>query len=756
MDNTLEPSSSSQIVLEVRGMTCASCVARVERALQDTVGVSQAVVNYATERATIQSEPDHDNLEDALIAAVESAGYEAFIKAPENTSSRYIEPSQPTERVTDRLEHQASQWRRRFLFGLGLLPAIMLLQMGPMWFDIMLTGKALTGSLVVTGYLTGVVLWISGRPFFEGAWRGLRHGRANMDTLVALGAGVAFLYSVYVTFDASAHTHVYHDGAAMIVTLIGLGKWLEVRARGAASASMEALLGLAAKRARVWRDGGWTEIAVEHVQPGDRLSIKPGETIPVDARITEGTSDINEAMLTGESVPVTRGPGDEIMAATLNVDGHLEAEARRVGQETALARIMQEVERAQQSKADIQRLADRVSAIFVPVILLIALGTLAVWWGVMGASFAEAIAPAIAVLVVACPCALGLATPTALMVGSSRGARQGVLIREANALERASKLDAILFDKTGTLTTGAMQVTDVMSLVLERSETDVLHMTAALEQGSEHPIAAAVLEHAREVGLDTQNKKPKEFKAVPGHGVQAKVDATRYTLGKPSWVLDELYPDTDRVRIDALRDEGKTVIVLADDERVLGAIAVTDGVRDHARATVEALEKQGVEVWLVTGDDERVAEQVAGQVGISPTHTRSQVLPGGKAEIVRELQEKGLVVAMVGDGINDAPALTQADLGIAMGSGADVAMEAADITLVGHDIEHVLWATQLARSTYGTIRQNLFWAFAYNVVLVPIAAAGLLVPAMAAGAMALSSVTVVSNSLRLRRKKLAA
>lgn len=760
-----------QVILEVRGMTCASCVARVERALQGAPGVASAVVNYATERATVIPRPEefHDDkdLTVTLKSAIESAGYTLASShitrpgdaqgSPHQTSASHLTPE--SDRITTRLAHQADAWARRFGFGFVILPAIMLLQMGPMWFDIHLSGALKVGSLVAVGYLTAVTLAVTGRPFFEGAWRGLRHGSANMDTLVALGAGVAFGYSLVVTIMGALGVqeiaHVYYDGAAMIVTLISLGKWLEVRARGVASASMEALLELSASTASVWRGGGWQQVEVGRVEVGDRIALRPGEKVPVDARVLEGTSDVDESMLTGESVPVTRGPGDELMAATLNVDGYMEAEAIRVGAHTALAHIINEVERAQQSKADIQRLADRISAIFVPVILVIALATAMVWWFGIGASFAEAIEPAIAVLVVACPCALGLATPTALMVGSARGARHGVLIREANALEQASRLDALIFDKTGTLTTGEMRVTHVITCDDRVDEARVLALASALEHGSEHPIARAICAHSSEDERDVSDINLLHFKSIAGHGVEAHIDGVRTMLGKPSWVLDELHPDSQREAIDELRAQAKTVIVLATEQGVLGAIAVADSARPGAREVIEALRTQGIEVWMVTGDDDHVARAIAHEVGIFEAHIQSQVLPGQKAEFIRTLQAQDKIVGMVGDGINDAPALTQADLGIAMGSGADVAMEAADMTLVGHDIRHVLFATNLARATYHTIRQNLFWAFAYNAVLIPVAAAGLLVPAMAAGAMALSSVTVVSNSLRLRSKDVA-
>ncbi len=773
---------SSRIVLEVRGMTCASCVARVERALADLPNAQSAVVNYATERATVipsDDVVDEDAFAEELKNAVESSGYEVESwriddpNAPAHQSQQHAlhtsdgaeSSASSTSTVTSRLQKKASSWLRRFLFGLAILPPILLLQMGPMWFGVHLHGTTLALTLFTVAYLTALTLWVTGKPFFQGAWQGLKHGSANMDTLVALGAGVAFTYSLVVTilstFGHEHSGHVYFDGAAMIVTLISLGKWLEVKARGSASASMEALLSLGAQSATVLQQGQWVTLPVNQVNVGDTIAVKPGEKVPVDAVIQKGSADMNEAMLTGESVPVTRSEGDEIMAATINTDGFLEAEVIRAAGDTALSRIIKQVELAQESKANIQRLADRISAIFVPTIIAIAVLTFVVWFFILQEPLATAIAPAIAVLVVACPCALGLATPTALMVGSSRGAKQGILIREANALEQASRLDALIFDKTGTLTHGKMHVTDITPLDVKTSQTaqdthDILRLAALLEQGSEHPIAAAILNRADEDGVGRDDESLKDFKVIAGHGVEASIQGERYRLGKPSWILP-LYPDIDPQHtstVQSLREQAKTVVLLADSSTILGVIAVMDTPRDEAKEAIRSLESQGVEVWMVTGDDAQVAHSVAAELGIKASHVKSQVLPGDKAQIVRDIQAQDKVVAMVGDGINDAPALAQADLGIAMGSGADVAMEAAAMTLVGHNLEQVVQAVLLARATYGKIRQNLFWAFGYNVILVPVAALGLLVPALAAGAMALSSVSVVTNSLLLRAKRL--
>lgn len=766
--------ASTRIELDVRGMTCASCVARVERALDDVPGTHEVVVNYATERATVVAAEELPGGEDAFLEtlenAVESAGYEVassrILRPGASTTSSHTAPSSSTTSSSVTARHQAAAhaWRRRFLFGLVALPPILLLQMGPMWFDALAT-LTTAQTLVhhgVVAYLTLMILVVSGRPFFEGAWSALRHKSANMDTLVALGAGVAFLYSLGVTINlaiqgpASHAAHVYYDGAAMIVTLIGLGKWLEVMARGAASASLEALMTLSASHATVWDGAGsWVERPVNEVKPGDRIAIKPGEKVPLDATILEGQADVNEAMLTGESVPVTRKVGDAIMAATINVDGYLEARVERAAGDTVIAGILREVEQTMASKADIQRLADKVSSIFVPIILLVALLTLIAWMVIANAPFSEAISPAIAVLVVACPCALGLATPTALMVGSSRGAKSGILIREANALEMASRMDAILFDKTGTLTSGKMRVVEILDFRTSEpsSSHTILALAARLEAGSEHPLAAAVLARATEDGVEPSPGNLRNFKVIAGHGVEASLGDTRYRLGKPGWLATR--PDGPHAdRIDALRQQARTTILLADEHDVIGAITLEDSPREEAREAVERLQKRGVQVWMVTGDDTGVATAMAEKLGIASEHVKSQVLPSQKAEILRGLQEQGMVVGMVGDGINDAPALAQADLGIAMGSGTDVAMETASMVLVSHNLNQVVEAVFLAQATYAKIRQNLFWAFLYNTVLVPVAALGFLMPALAAGAMALSSVSVVSNSLLLRSKRL--
>lgn len=741
------------ITIDVRGMTCASCVARVERALEHVDGVSEVVVNYATEVATISpvGEPSSE-LAEALADAVRGAGYEvAGIDwgAPQRPaeSHRVERRDSPSQR---RLA-EAKEWLQRWGVGALLLPVIMMMQMGPGLFGVSLEPGVDAMRVGVLAYLTLLVLGYTGRPFFKGAWASAKHGSASMDTLVALGAGVAFVYSfgVWVAGFWGMTGAIYFESAAMIVTLIGVGKWLESRARGKAGDAIEALLELGAATARVRRGEHFEEIPVANVQVGDVFDVRPGEVVPVDGVVLEGSADVDESMLTGEPVPIRRGVGDEVIGATIDTDGVLLVRATRVGAQTALARIVAEVERAQTSKADIQRLADRVSAVFVPVILVIALLTLLAW-GLAG-DWAAGVTASIAVLVVACPCALGLATPTALMVGTGRGAGRGILIREANALERASRLDVIVFDKTGTLTEGKMGVAEVVvAASASAARVELERVAAALERGSEHPIGVAI------ASLTEDDARVDDFRAHAGAGVSARVDGVEYRIGKPSWILESARIDDElRVEIERCYDDALTVVLLANSEAVLAAFALQDELKQEARQVVGALQKRGVQVWMITGDNAATAARVAQLVGIDPEHVRAQVVPSQKSEAIRELRADGArVVAMVGDGINDAPALAEADLGIAMGSGAHVAMEAADITLVRSDLEGVNEAVMLAQATYRKIRQNLFWAFIYNVLLVPAAASGVLLPMMAAGAMAMSSVSVVSNSLLLAKKRL--
>lgn len=762
-ETTSDEDGGAEVRLNVGGMTCASCVASVEKALSGVEGVSDVRVNFATERASVRLRGDHTDQQevDRLRQAVEDIGYEVrdvetpgAQHAPAGAATAQPSNAEPT-RMSERRAEEARAWMRRWVFGLVLTLPILLLQMGPMWFDLSLGAGANTWRLSLTAYLATVVYAYVGRPYLDGAWKNLKHFRANMDTLIAMGASVAWGFSMVVTIGALAGTsiadgEVYFDGAAMILTLISVGKWLESRAKGRAGKAIEALLDLAASTARVRRAGDWTEVPVDQLQHDDEMLVKPGEKIPTDGVVVEGRADIDESMITGESVPVTRGEGDEVIGSTINTDGRLVVRATRVGGETALAQIIELVERAQESKADIQRLADKVSAVFVPTIIAIAVVTFVAWL-LTGASLATAVLPAVAVLIVACPCALGLATPTAMMVGTGKGAQLGILIRDAQALEQARAVDAIVFDKTGTLTTGKMAVTDVRARIMEE---EFLRLGVSLEASSEHPIAAAIVRHAEEAGVEPVAVD--DFQSVAGEGVTGVIDGRSLRIGKPSWILGE-EADNHAEEIRGLQSAGKTVVALAEDDQLLGLFAVRDQIKDESPRTVGWLAEHGVEVWMITGDNEATAAAVAEEIGILPEHVKAGVRPEDKAGAIAELQRSGddrRIVGMVGDGINDAPALAQADLGIAIGTGTDVAIESSDITLVSGDIKGVRRAIELSRETYAKIKQNLFWAFAYNTVLVPVAALGFLIPAMAAGAMAMSSVSVVSNSLLLKRRKI--
>jgi Cu+-exporting ATPase len=760
--DTEEDTDRDEFRLDIRGMHCASCVSAVEDALSELEGVEDARVNFATERASVRfrDRGDADERTQQMRDAVSGAGYEVAGTESDRDRERSRSAGGDTalperETMSQRREKEAADWKRRWITGLVLTAPILLMQMGPMWFGYQLSGAAQSMQLGVLMYLTTVVVVYVGKPYFVGAAKTAKHFRANMDTLIAMGSGVAWLYSSVVAVAIILGTtigegEVFFDGAAMILTLISVGKWLEARAKGKAGEAIEALLDLAADTATVRRGDSWAEIPVSDVQEGDEMLVKPGEKIPTDGVVVEGRADVDESMITGESMPVTREEGDDVIGSTINTDGRLVVRATDVGEDTALAQIIDMVERAQESKADIQRLADRVSSVFVPTIIAIAIVTFGAWY-VYSGSLAAAVLPAVAVLIVACPCALGLATPTAIMVGTGKGANNGILIREAQSLERARNIDVIVLDKTGTITTGEMAVADIVVEAAE-SQDALLRIAATVESASEHPLARAVVRRAEDDDLEVGD--PEDFESVAGEGVRATVDGRDVRVGKPGWVLDERedeFSDT----IERYQGEAKTVIAARADDDVLGFVAIRDEIKESSADAVAWLRDEGIEVWMITGDNELTARAVAEEVGIDPERVMAGVRPEDKESKVAELQADGeRVVAMVGDGINDAPALARADLGMAIGSGTDVAIESADITLVSGSLDSVRRAIQLSGWTYDKIRQNLFWAFIYNIGLVPVAAFGLLVPAMAAGAMALSSVSVVSNSLLLKRKSL--
>ncbi len=732
--------SSKVVEFSIIGMTCAACSARLEKVLNRQPGM-QANVNLASERARVRLAEGAD--EAAVLAAVAKAGFSA---APVDNQTREREKA-------GKLQVYRSESRRFWISVALTLPLVgqMFFMFGehghmnelPRWLQLALA--------------TPVQFWIGWR-FYDGAYKALRGGGANMDVLVALGTSMAWGFSTVVTV-FSLDQHVYFEGGAAVITLVLLGKLLEAGAKARTSEAIESLIRLQPKTARIERNGQWVEIAVETLMPGDIFLVRPGESVPVDGQVIEGESSINESMLTGESMPVGKRADDKVFAATANGQGALRCRATGVGEHTLLAGIIRLVGEAQGSKAPVQRLADQISAIFVPVVCVIALLTFLGWWWYSG-QFAEALVNAVAVLVIACPCALGLATPTAIMVGTGQGARAGILVKNAEALERAERITVLALDKTGTLTCGTPQVTDVVPRGIERAEA--LRLAAALEQNSEHPLARAIVaEHmlaqTQEPGKASNAasieptaapavnaQKVQNFKALPGHGVEGEFDGRQLRLGSPTW----LGVDADPV-VRGLQDVGKTVVALADGDQILALLAIADALRPSSRAAVARLRQRGIRVVMLTGDNAATAAAIAAEAGIA--EFRAGILPGDKAAAIVELKANGALVAMVGDGINDAPALAAADVSFAIGAGSDAAIEAADLTLIRSDLLGVADAIDLSAATLGKIRQNLFFAFIYNVLGIPLAAAGLLNPVFAGAAMAMSSVSVVSNSLLLKR-----
>lgn len=744
--------ATAQVDLPITGMTCAMCEKNVNRALKRPDGVLDVTVNLATEKATVTYLPGVVRRND-LVQAVEKAGYgvidTANMDSPEDAEAqaRQAEIDRQTRLVQIgalfTIPLTILSMTRHFMHQIPFIMETFPWLMNDVW-------------LFIFGAMATPVVLILGRQYMVGAYKSLRNGTANMDVLVAMGSTAAYVYGLIVLagmifgFSDVVGKADYFESAAVILTLITLGKLLEARAKGRTSDAIKKLMGLTPKTAIIIRNEQEVTVSIDDVIAGDMLVVKPGERIPVDAVVVEGRSSIDEAMLTGESMPVNKSIGDDVIAGTINKQGRLIIEAQRVGRETALAQIIRLVEQAQATKAPIQRVADRVSSYFVPIVIMLALVTLVGWLTIGQATFAQAILNMIAVLVIACPCALGLATPTAIMVGTGRGAELGILFRNSESLEKTQALTTVLLDKTGTITKGEPTVTDIIAAD-GMDESDVLLWGASAETASEHPLALAIVDIAKSKNI-TLNKIDR-FEAVAGQGICAEIDGHTILVGSPRYMSDnaintQFLDDT----IKSLQGEAKTVVLIAKSGVLIGAVGIADVVKVSSSDAIGTLQAQGLKVAMVTGDNHQTAQAIAREVGIEDVY--SEVMPEDKSSTVKNLQDKGEIVAMVGDGINDAPALAQADIGFAIGTGTDVAIEASDVTLISGDLNTVSSALMLSKVTMRTIYQNLFWAFIYNIILIPVAMLGLLIPMFAAGAMAFSSIFVVSNSLRLRSSTL--
>jgi len=744
-----------KVTLPIHGMSCASCVKKVEGALSGLEGVIRATVNFATERATVQYIPGTVSMED-FKRTVRDAGYEVL-------EGETVKKEDIVDREKAAREAEYGRLKRKLFAGVFFVIPIFLLAY---WKSLGLS-KLLELSREINFYLqlafqTPIQFWV-GWQFYIGAWKSAKHKSADMNTLIAVGTSAAYLYSVLATFFPGLFTaqgltaEVYFDTAGAIIVLIILGRLLEARAKGQTSEAIKKLIGLQVKTARVIREGQEIDIPVEEVAIGELVMVRPGEKVPVDGIIKEGRSSVDESMVTGESIPVEKNPGDEVIGATINKTGTFTFEAKKVGKDTMLAQIINLVQEAQGSKPPIARLVDVIASYFVPAVMAIGVLTFIIWY-FFGPSPAltYAVLNFVAVLIIACPCALGLATPTSIMVGTGKGAENGILIRGGEALETAHKLNAVVMDKTGTLTKGQPSVTDIWESNGYKKQ-EILRYAASAEKGSEHPLGEAIVNRAKEENIPLIS--PEDFRAIAGHGIEAVIDGRSIIMGNLKLMRERGIPlDGLEKKAEEFSNQGKTPMFVAIDNQAAGIIAVADTLKENSREAVEALHRMGIEVIMITGDNRRTAEAIARQIGID--RVLAEVLPEVKADEVKKLQAEGKKVAMVGDGINDAPALAQADVGIAIGTGTDVAMESADITLISGDLRGAVTAIALSKATIRNIKQNLFWAFAYNTLLIPVAAGilfpffGILLnPIFAAAAMGLSSVTVVSNSLRLKRFK---
>ncbi|MBE9060292.1 heavy metal translocating P-type ATPase [cf. Phormidesmis sp. LEGE 11477] len=742
--------------LKLKGMSCASCANSIQSAIQQVPGVSSAQVNFAAEQASIEYDERDTNLE-KIQAAVADAGYEASVREDLSIGK---EDAQEQE---ERKAQQRSLLTKTVVSG--IIGAILILGTLPIMLGIDIPGwpMFLHNPWLQLVLATPVLFWC-GKSFYVGAWKAFTHRAANMNTLVALGTGAAYIYSLFVTLfpgfllSQGLAPEVYYEAAVVIIALLLLGRYFENRARGQTSDAIRQLIGLQANTARVVRQDEEIDLPLEEVIVGDIIIVRPGEKIPVDGEVTAGTSTVDESMVTGEPVPVKKEQGEEVIGATINKTGSFRFRASRVGADTVLAQIVQLVQDAQGSKAPIQKLADQVTGWFVPVVIAIAITTFVLWFVIMG-NLTLALLTTVGVLIIACPCALGLATPTSIMVGTGKGAENGILIKDAESLERAHKLQAVVVDKTGTLTEGKPTVTDYLTVrgTANSNEIKLLQMAAAVERNSEHPLAEAVVNYAKSQGVDAKKLTGvQDFDAVTGRGVQGTIDGHLIQIGTDRWMHD-LGIDTQSLQSQrqAWESAAKTTAWIAVDGKAEGLMGISDALKKTSAQAVSALQKMGLEVVMLTGDNQQTAEAIAQEVGIRRVF--AEVRPDQKAAQIKQLQSEDKQVAMVGDGINDAPALAQADVGISIGTGTDVAIAASDITLISGDLQGIVTAIQLSKATIANIRQNLFFAFIYNVAGIPIAAGilypvfgWLLNPIIAGGAMAFSSVSVVTNALRLR------